>query len=575
MNQRMPGKAASIVLMLVLLTLIGVSAVLAASPSREAEGVSNRGVPGRLNDIAPLASAITLSKTVGTAVGTCATTQDIVVDEGTVVYYCYTVTNTGQTTVTNHTLVDSQFGTLLSNFPLELPPAAVTDTVSLGIEVSATITLPVSNFATWSVTDLSGAEQASASDSATVMVAPTIELTKTVGVTPGVCASTDSIIVTPGTNVYYCYTVTNTSPYTLPVHDLSDDVLGPIFEGLAYDLGPGQSVDTVAAGLEISATIDATTVNTATWTAYTDGGLEATAQSTATVEIANITVDKKLVAPYTGDGIVVVGQPAVFQIDITNTGVTTFTQVPVQDVYSDTCMIFAEASPPPDATGPAELMWTDLVSGTTGLGAGEAISVTVTFTPTSACTASFNTAVISDAVDSLSNTLTVSDTTTFQVRQPSASLGGHVFWDKNADGIFQPWLGETGIGGVQITRIGMWHTVTTQSNFIDGWYGFYIDPGELPGYVTVKQTQPYGYNSTTPNEYKIMVLNGDNIKTLNFGEIPWTPTPTPTNTPTPTPTPTDTPTPTPTPTDTPTPTPTSTPTATPVPLYLPVILRNN
>jgi hypothetical protein len=116
-------------------------------------------------------------------------------------------------------------------------------------------------------------------------VAPSISLVKTVGTAPATCAATSAITVPAGTTVYYCYTVTNTGDVALTTHDLVDSALGTIFNGLAYNLTPGSSVDTVAAGLTISAVMNATTTNVATWTASTPGVAEATAEATATVEV--------------------------------------------------------------------------------------------------------------------------------------------------------------------------------------------------------------------------------------------------------------------------------------------------
>ncbi len=112
-----------------------------------------------------------------------------------------------------------------------------------------------------------------------------IELVKTVGAVDGVCATTSSIIVPPGTTVYYCYTVTNTGNVTLNLHDLVDDQLGTIFSALNYALAPGASVNTVAAGLSIPALINVTTTNVATWTAYNTGGPSAQANASATVTV--------------------------------------------------------------------------------------------------------------------------------------------------------------------------------------------------------------------------------------------------------------------------------------------------
>ncbi|HSN76416.1 MAG TPA: choice-of-anchor J domain-containing protein, partial [Anaerolineae bacterium] len=119
----------------------------------------------------------------------------------------------------------------------------------------------------------------------TVLAEPAIEIVKTVGTDSAVCAAESSITVPAGTEVYYCYTVTNTGDITLNLHDLVDDQLGTIFSGLNYALTPGSSVNTVAAGLTISAIITAPTLNTATWTAYNAQGPSANATATAFVDV--------------------------------------------------------------------------------------------------------------------------------------------------------------------------------------------------------------------------------------------------------------------------------------------------
>ncbi len=114
---------------------------------------------------------------------------------------------------------------------------------------------------------------------------PSISLVKTVGTTAGVCANTSNITVPQGTTVYYCYTVTNTGDTAFGLHTLTDDVLGTIFSGLAYNLAPGASVNTVQAGLSIPYVANANTTNVGTWLAYNAGGAQATATSTAVVNV--------------------------------------------------------------------------------------------------------------------------------------------------------------------------------------------------------------------------------------------------------------------------------------------------
>jgi hypothetical protein len=126
----------------------------------------------------------------------------------------------------------------------------------------------------------------------TLPAQPAIVLTKTVGLVPATCAATSSINVPAGmggTDVYYCYTVTNTGDVTLSLHNLVDDQLGTLLTGFPYDLAPGETIDTVGQGLEISATITQTTVNSATWTAFNNSQETASANDTATVTQDNPT----------------------------------------------------------------------------------------------------------------------------------------------------------------------------------------------------------------------------------------------------------------------------------------------
>ncbi|MCZ7671405.1 MAG: hypothetical protein M5U34_31860 [Chloroflexi bacterium] len=103
-----------------------------------------------------------------------------------------------------------------------------------------------------------------------------IVLTKTVGTSPTVYPTTDTITVTAGTEVTYFYLVENTGAVTLTLHTLQDselgNVLGPNF---AYDLTPGATTMITA-----SVTLTQSVTNTADWMA-TDGGRERPLPATA------------------------------------------------------------------------------------------------------------------------------------------------------------------------------------------------------------------------------------------------------------------------------------------------------
>ena len=92
---------------------------------------------------------------------------------------------------------------------------------------------------------------------------PAIVLNKTVGTTPEVSATTDSVTVAAGTQVYYCYQIQNTGDVALNFHDLDDSELGEILDKLLYVLAPGA----YSYQYIVPATPMATVTNVGTWTA--------------------------------------------------------------------------------------------------------------------------------------------------------------------------------------------------------------------------------------------------------------------------------------------------------------------
>ncbi|MCE7985269.1 MAG: hypothetical protein DYG89_29195 [Caldilinea sp. CFX5] len=74
----------------------------------------------------------------------CSTTSMIRAPVGAEVAYCYTLRNTSQVILTNHTLVDDQLGLLLAQMPQELAPGAIYSLI-----VRTTVSLSTTNVATW------------------------------------------------------------------------------------------------------------------------------------------------------------------------------------------------------------------------------------------------------------------------------------------------------------------------------------------------------------------------------------------------------------------------------------------
>lgn len=93
---------------------------------------------------------ITLTKTVGTVPAVCATTDEISVNSGTEVYYCFEVENVGTDTFELHDLVDDQLGVLLDDEPITLGPGATHQIITGPVVINA----PVTNSATWTAQDV-------------------------------------------------------------------------------------------------------------------------------------------------------------------------------------------------------------------------------------------------------------------------------------------------------------------------------------------------------------------------------------------------------------------------------------
>ena len=93
----------------------------------------------------------------------------------------------------------------------------------------------------------------------------------------------------------------------------------------------------------------------------------------------------------------------------------------------------------------------------------------------------------------------------------TGALAGHVFVDADADGVYEPWLGEQGLAGVLVILDDARSYLTNAS----GWYGFFnIAPGEH----TVRHAQPVHMASTTADAYTVTIEPGSTIDELNFGQ---------------------------------------------------------
>jgi hypothetical protein len=112
---------------------------------------------------------------------------------------------------------------------------------------------------------------------ATIRV-PAIRVQTTVGLDPHACATSHIISATVGTEVTYCYLITNTGGVTLTRYDVYDMTANQDYLGITHVL-------TAETSLLFTVTVPVTqaVVNTVTWTAYTPENFAATGQDSARV----------------------------------------------------------------------------------------------------------------------------------------------------------------------------------------------------------------------------------------------------------------------------------------------------
>lgn len=327
-------------------------------------------------NVTPYFASVILTKTVGTS-ESCADTDTLYVSNGTTVYYCYQLKNTGNVTVTNMSLVDDKLG-VISIPNGNVPPGGVS--MLQGVPATYASPITVSNRATWTVKTIAGFildAEASASDTAIVYVnyptltptpsrtstpsmTPTPSRTPTLTPTPGpgvaidktvskssstACASTDTVSVIKGEGVFYCYKLRNTGQFSLTNFTVTDDKIGAITPNVTV-LNGGQT-DSIVRG---PFTYTTQTKNTVAWQAtyYNNGTpvvINATDVATVNVsagipklafyQLVNVYDAANPTCVYSDTVTVQLGTPVwyCYRVENQSTGVLTFVKHSLVDNY--------------------------------------------------------------------------------------------------------------------------------------------------------------------------------------------------------------------------------------------------
>jgi uncharacterized repeat protein (TIGR01451 family) len=292
---------------------------------------SGPNVTGQDTENTPLAGApaLTLVKT-----GTVNTGPDGVANVGDTITYAFTVTNTGNVTLTNVTITDA--GVTMSGGPIaSLAPGASNSTT-----FTATRTLTQANInagtynntATVTGTPPSGPNVTGQDTENTPLAgAPALTLVKT-----GTLNTGPDGVANPGDTITYAFTVTNTGNVTLTNVTITDPGVtmsgGPI-----ATLAPGASNSTTftATRTLTQANINAGTYNnTATAIGTPPSGPNVTGQDTENTPLAGapgISLVKTGTVDTGPDGVADAGDTITYTFAITNTGNVTLTNVTITD----------------------------------------------------------------------------------------------------------------------------------------------------------------------------------------------------------------------------------------------------
>ncbi|MCX6046928.1 MAG: hypothetical protein NT075_17630, partial [Chloroflexi bacterium] len=254
-------------------------------------------------------ATIALTTTVGVNSAACGAYDTIGVSPGATLYYCLTIKNTGNLTLTNFAIKDTLLG-IDQNFAYALKPGAllvISPATPTGLPSDLIAKLTVTNAQTGVadtftvIATANGGLSNTQSDNTQVSVGvPVIGLFKYLERDPSSCAPTASLTVAVGEQIYYCLRVENRGQVALTSHQISEAATGISTSEFTYSLEPNAVLtltQTLLATLLTTAqnqrlgpfTFGANVVNVVTFTSKTTQGVSTVANASAAVILPQVT----------------------------------------------------------------------------------------------------------------------------------------------------------------------------------------------------------------------------------------------------------------------------------------------
>ena len=165
-------------------------------------------------------------------------------------------------------------------------------------------------------------------------------------------------------------------------------------------------------------------------TAAAVGGSTNTGSAAVALTRSGLVITKTVLSPTNQP--VNLGSNIVFRIVIKNTGLVAVNFLPLEDTFSADYFQFVSATTPPNATAAGDLLWTNLVAGSS-LAINASLTNDVTMTVTGGATPAYNTASVNYAVDASGNSVAPSSGVA-AVNTAAAKITGYVYNDLDQSG---------------------------------------------------------------------------------------------------------------------------------------------
>jgi len=426
---------------------------------------------------------------------------------GQTITYTYTVTNCGNVTLTDVTVVDDKLGSITLGITTLSPGASTTGTATHTV-VEGDLPGPIVNTANATGTPPVGSDVTDTDNE-------TVSLTYTACIQLDKQANVGSATV--GQTITYTYNVTNCGNVNLTDVTVSDDVLGTITLGTTT-LAPGAYTTGTATHTVVEGDLPGPIINNATATGTTPTGGTVFANDTESVTLtftACIDIEKQA-----NVGTASVGQTITYTYNVSNCGSVTLTSVTVVD----------------DVLGSVTLGTTTLAPGayTTGTKTYTVVEGDLPGPIVNTATATGTPPVGSDVTDTDNETVSLTYTACIQLDKQAnvgtASVGQTITYTYNVSNCGDVTLTSVTVVDDVLGSVTLGTTTLAPGAYTTGTKTYTVVEGDLPGPIvntaTATGTPPVGSDVTdTDNETVsltycscINIIKIANVATASIGQ---------------------------------------------------------